>query len=280
MTDTAKMADIVLPATMFLEHDDLYYGGGQQHLSFGRKLVEAPEGCKSNHELICALAARLGAKHDGFSMSPRAMIDWTLQQSGWGSLDDLAAQDFMDCQPDFETAHYLKGFNWPDGKFRFKVDWSQVPLANDGPMGPFANLPSLPDHWNVIENATPTYPYRLATSPARQFLNSTFTETDSALRREGRPTVMIHPDDAQTLGIVDGCEVELKNERGTVRLHARYFSGVCRGVLIAEGIWPNSAHPDGRGINTLTGADQAAPFGGAAFHDNHVAIRPYHSAMS
>ena len=277
MTDTAKMADIVLPATMFLEHDDLYYGGGQQYLSFGKKLVETPEGCKSNHDVICALAKRLGAQHAGFSMTPREMIDWTLQNSGWGSLEQLAKDDLIDCQPDFETAHYLKGFNWPDGKYRFKVDWSQVPLANDGPMGPFADLPALPDHWNVLENATEQYPFRLATSPSRQFLNSTFTETESSIKREGRPSVMIHPLDADKMKIKEGDEVELSNERGAVRLHAQYFDGLQQGVLIAEGIWPNSAHPDGRGINTLTGADQAAPFGGAAFHDNHVAIRPYHA---
>ena len=275
MTDTAKLADLVLPATMFLEQDDLYYGGGHQHLSFGRQLIEAPDGCKSNHELICALAKRLGAQHAGFSMNPRELIDWTLQNSGWGSLDHLAQQDFIDCQPDFETAHYLKGFNWPDGKYRFKVDWTQVPLANDGPMGPFANLPTLPDHWAVIETATADYPFRLATSPARHFLNSTFTETEGSIKREERPTVMIHPMDAQKHGITDGSEVELHNERGAVRLHARTFSGLLEGVLIAEGVWPNSAHKDGRGINTLTGADQAAPFGGAAFHDNHVAIKPY-----
>ena len=57
-------------------------------------------------------------------------------------------------------------------------------------------------------------------------------------------------------------------------LRARHFAGLRRGVLIAESIWPNAAYPDGRGINTLTGADATAPFGGAAFHDNHVAITP------
>jgi hypothetical protein len=49
---------------------------------------------------------------------------------------------------------------------------------------------------------------------------------------------------------------------------------VRRGVVIAEGIWPNDAFEDGEGINVLTGADQLAPFGGAAFHDNRVWIRP------
>jgi hypothetical protein len=48
---------------------------------------------------------------------------------------------------------------------------------------------------------------------------------------------------------------------------------VRRGLLIAESLWPNSAYADGRGINTLTGADSVAPFGGAAFHDNKVWLR-------
>jgi anaerobic selenocysteine-containing dehydrogenase len=64
------------------------------------------------------------------------------------------------------------------------------------------------------------------------------------------------------------------NTRGQVRLHARLFEGVRRGVLIAESIWPNDAYPDGKGINTVTGADAIAPYGGAAFHDNKVWIRP------
>jgi anaerobic selenocysteine-containing dehydrogenase len=86
---------------------------------------------------------------------------------------------------------------------------------------------------------------------------------------------MIHPDDAGAIGIADGAEVVIGNPRGEVRLHARVYAGVRRGVLIAESIWPNDAYPDGRGINTVTGADSIAPYGGAAFHDNKVWIRPF-----
>ena len=74
-------------------------------------------------------------------------------------------------------------------------------------------------------------------------------------------------------GIADGDKVVLGNTRGEVRLHAKVFEGVRRGVLIAESIWPNAAYEDGKGINTLTGADAIAPYGGAAFHDNQVWIR-------
>jgi anaerobic selenocysteine-containing dehydrogenase len=83
---------------------------------------------------------------------------------------------------------------------------------------------------------------------------------------------MIHPLDAAAQGIGDGDWVRLRNGRGEVYLRARLFEGVRRGVLIAESVWPNAAHPYGRGINTLTGADQVAPYGGAAFHDNRVAL--------
>jgi len=140
-------------------------------------------------------------------------------------------------------------------------------------MGRWAEMPKLPDHWAVIEEADAPHPFRLATSPSRSFLNSSFTETPSSRAREGRPEVKIHPDDAAANAIADGQKVRLGNSRGVVVLHARLFNGVCRGVLIAESVWPNSAHEGGVGINALTGADQTAPFGGAAFHDNKVWIR-------
>jgi anaerobic selenocysteine-containing dehydrogenase len=272
MTETALYADIVLPATMFMEHDDFYQGGGHQHIQLGPKLIDPPGECRSNHDVICALAERLGAEHRGFNMSAREIIDWTLENSGWGKLDELERSKWIDVQPGFDRAHYLTGFGYKDGKFRFKPDWTTVPSVNDGAMGPWQDMPALPDHWDVLERETPAHPFRLATSPARHFLNSTFTETPGSTAREVRPDVMIHPEDAQALGITDGAWLRLKNERGAVLIRAKLFSGVRRGVLIAESIWPNAAYPDGRGINTLTGADAVAPYGGAAFHDNHVAI--------
>jgi anaerobic selenocysteine-containing dehydrogenase len=274
MTETAKMADVVLPATMFMEHDDVYQGGGHQYIILGPKLIEPPGQCRSNHEVICALAGRVGASHPGFTMTPRELIDWTLVNSGWGTLAELEEKHWIDCQPDFATAHYVDGFAWPDRKFRFKPDWPTVPFPRDGgACGPFKTMPGLPDHWDAIEEADSEHPFRLATSPARSFLNSSFTETPTSRATEQRPHVMIHPDDAAALGIAHGERVVLGNRRGEVRLHATVFAGVRRGVLIAESVFPNATYEDGRGINTLTGADAIAPFGGAAFHDNHVWVK-------
>jgi len=270
MTETAQMADLVLPATMFMEHDDLYYGGGHQHISVGPKLIEPPGECRSNHEVLQALARRLKISHPGFEMSARELIDATLRKSGHGSIEALEADLWRDIQPDFRTSHYLDGFAHADGKFHFKADWARVPLGNAGLMGPWDRMPSLPDHFAAIEEADEAHPFRLATSPSRSYLNTSFNETPSSQAREGAPSVMIHPDDAAALGIADGDAVTLGNMRGETTLTAKLFDGVRRGVLIAESVHPNKAHIGGRGINVLTGAEAVPPYGGAAFHDNKV----------
>jgi anaerobic selenocysteine-containing dehydrogenase len=196
-----------------------------------------------------------------------------LRVSKRGTLAELEANRWLDCQPPFRESHYLDGFPWPDGKFRFKPDWENVPFRSPYKSGPVAAMPVLPDHWTSIEEQDAEHPFRLATSPARGFLNSTFNETPTSRAQEARPNVMVHPQDAAANGIADGELVVLGNTRGQVRLHARLFDGVRRGVLIAESIWPNAAYADGCGINTLTGADPIAPYGGAAVHDSKVWIR-------
>jgi anaerobic selenocysteine-containing dehydrogenase len=280
MTDTAKLADVVLPATMFLEHDDIYKGGGNQHVTLGPKLIDPPAGPRTNHYVIEELAKRLGvADRLGFGMTEREHIDIMLEKKGLGTFDSFREQRWADLQPEFETAHFLNGFGHPDGKFRFRPDWTGQPAPNRPPksmglFGPVERLPEFPDHVDLIEVADAEHPFRLATSPARSYLNSSFAETPSSRAREGRPELLIHPDDAAALSIDEGARVEVGNRRGEVVLHAKFFDGIKRGVVIAEGIWPNSAHERGEGINVLTGADAPAPYGGAAVHDNKVWVRP------
>ena len=90
-----------------------------------------------------------------------------------------------------------------------------MPFRSRITAGPIAAMPKLPDHWTIIEEADAAHPFRLATSPSRGFLNSTFNETPtSRAQKRGRPEVMIHPDDAAALGIADGA-------RGRARQRAR-----------------------------------------------------------
>lgn len=273
MTETAAMADIVLPATTFVEHHDIYKGGGHQYLQVGPKLIEPLGEARENLFVLNELMKRLGVDHPGCHLSAREHIDWMLKSSGYGDVETLEENRWLDLQPEFREAHYLDGFGHADKKFHFRPDWTKTPAPNEGTMGPWADMPSLPDFWPVIEASDATHPFRLVTAPARSFLNSTFTETAGSRKKEGRPEVMLHPDDAAHIGVSDGVEVSMGNERGTVRLYVRIFDGIQRGVVISEGIWPNEAFVDGKGINTLTGADPTAPYGGAAFHDSHVWIR-------
>lgn len=279
MTETALMADIVLPATMFTEHDDIYRGGGHTHLSLGAKLMEPPEGCHSNYEVICGLAARLGLDDPMFEMSAREHVDTIARSSGRTGWQKMQDEPWCDLGLSFENAHFIGGFDWPDGKYRFRPVWEDVPAQfrpparMGGRLGDCGGMPSFADYWPRNEAANGDRPFRLATSPARQFLNTTFTETPTSAAREGRPALLVHPDDAAGLGIGEGDEAIVGNEQGEVHLHARLFEGLLRGTLIAEGIWPNRAHIRGEGINTLIAAHPIAPFGGAAFHDCHVWLK-------
>jgi anaerobic selenocysteine-containing dehydrogenase len=272
LTETAVMADIVLPATMFTEHDDFYQGGGHQHILHGLQVVDPPGECRSNHEVVCALAKRLGAEHPGFEMKPKEIIEATLRASGRRGLDKLAIENWFDVQPSFEKAHYLDRFAHSDGKFHFRADWSEPNPKGFGNYAP-ENMPTFPDHWEVIDKPTQNKPLRMATSPARGFLNSSFTETQTSRKREGRPTVMMTSSDASQLGLVDGQRVCVGNDRAETILHLKVTDVANEGVVIVESIWPNSDFETGIGINALTSAEPGSPVGGAVYHDTAVWVR-------
>jgi anaerobic selenocysteine-containing dehydrogenase len=267
LTDTARYADVVLPATMFMEHDDLYQASGHTHIQIGPQLIEPPGECRSNHEVLRGLARRLGAEHPGFEMSPMELIDWTLKASGWPDAKTVMEQRWVDAAVPFREAHFLDGFGTPDKKFHFAPDWSTI--GED-----WQRMPRLPDQFEVVEAATLEAPFRLMTSPSRGFLNTSFTETPGSRKHEERPTVLVHPADADQLGLADGDRVAVGNKRGIVTVHVRRFDGLQRGTVVVEGIWPNSNFEGGIGINTLTGDDPIPPSGGGAFHDTAVWMRP------
>ena len=266
MTETAKFADIILPATTFVEHDDIYIGGGHQHITFGPKLINPIGLSKSNHYVLVELSKRLGAHHQGFNMSEREIIDWTLQKSNYGSLKKLEETGFIDVQPDFNTSHFINGFGHPDKKFHFKPDWSLL--------GPYhKSMPKYPDYLDTIEKASNKFPFRLVTAPAHNYLNSSFTETNTSIKKERRPQVKINPKDLKKYGLKDNSLVTLGNDRGEVIIHTEKFTGVQEGIVIVEGIWPNESFIGSNGINTLVGSDPVPPNGGAAFHDTAIWIK-------
>jgi anaerobic selenocysteine-containing dehydrogenase len=266
MTETAAMADIVLPATTFLEHDDIYTASGHTFLQVARKVVEPFAEARPNHFVICELAKRLGAEHAGFAMSEWEIIDATLARSGLPDATTIYEKGGHDLALPFERAHFLDGFGHADKRFHFAADWAAL-----GPN--HHSLPALPDHAAVIDRTDAERPFRLVVPPARSFLNTTFNNMPSSVGREGKPVARIHPDDLSALGLADGTRVRLGNAQGSVALTARAFDGLQRGVVVVEGIWPNAAFAEGIGINALTSAEPGLPNGGAVFHDTAIWVR-------
>jgi len=272
MTETAAMADIVLPATTFLEHDDIYTAGAHAFLQLHRAVVPAYGECRSNHEVHCGLAERLGAQHRGFKMTAYEIIAETLRMSHLPGPEKFVEGTWLDCDPSFETAHFLDGFGHIDKKFHFRANWASM----RGPMGGFGveTLPAFPDHVANIDDGDPDRPFRMVPAPSRSFLNTSFNNTPSGIAREGRPSALVHPETLAALGIADGARIRIGNDKGSVVVHAKAFDGLQKRVVIAEGVWPNAAFEEGVGINLLTSADPGPPQGGAVYHDTAVWLRP------
>jgi anaerobic selenocysteine-containing dehydrogenase len=199
-------------------------------------------------------------------MSAWELVDETLRRSGLWDAQTNVDRGGQDLAPPFERMHFLDGFDTPDGRFHFRPDWRRFG-------GRWRDMPPLPDHFDVIDNASARQPYRLVAAPARTFLNSTFTETASSVKREGRPTALLHPADCATLGVAEGDRVRIGNTRGEVIVHVRPREGQQQGVVVVEGIWPNRHFENSLGINALTSDEPSWPDGGAAFHDTSVWIR-------
>lgn len=274
MTETAEMADIVLPATMFLEHNDYYTRGGHTRVLYGPKIIDAPGEARPNHYVINEIAKRVGAEAAVYGGTDREMVADVFAASGYPPVEEVEKTGFVDRALPDADARFVTGFGWPDGKYRFKPDWEATRIKRGGlwVCAP-QEMPTLPDFMDWNEKLTEETPFRLTTSPARTFLNSSFIETPGSQRREGAPSLLMHPLDAARLGLVDGAAVTIGNHRGSVELTLRLFNGLHEGVVVAEGLHPNKAHRKGRGINTLIGSDPVKPFGGAAFHDATVWVR-------
>lgn len=266
MTASAAYADVVLPATTFLEHDDLYQGGGHMYLQISKQLISPVGESRSNVDTLSALARRLGSDHEVFTLDAWEIIDRTLKLTGKPGADEVYANGWVDCTLPFEEAHFVNGFPTPDGKFRFKPNWSEIGAEH-------GTMPPLPDHYDIIDEVSDEKPFRLVAAPARRFLNTSFTETPSSIKKEARPTALIHPDVMTRMGLSEDDEVTLGNDLGEVTVHAKSFDGVQPDTVIVEGIWPNKHFINGLGINVLISADRAHPNGGAVFHDTAVWLK-------
>jgi anaerobic selenocysteine-containing dehydrogenase len=272
LTDTAYWADLVLPATMALEHEDLYRSYGHYHLQLALPVLAPPGEALSNWDVFARLAGTLGVAEAHYARSPAALIQEFLATGRAGaqgiSYERLRRERSVRLNLPRPYLPFAHGAPTPSGK----VEFYSERLARQG-------LPPLPTYVPLDEGPEDVervrrYPLQCIVPPNRFFLNSSFSQSARMRDRQTTPSVLIAAADAASRGISDGAAVEVFNDRGSARLTARVTDRTRPGVVVIEGIWWHRFHPGGRGVNVLTSDRVADMGGGPAFHSNLVEVAP------
>ena len=264
LSDTARYADLVLPACTSFESEDLYRGYGTYYVQYGPQVLPPQGEAWPNYRLVAELARRLGLPDPVFRRTPREHMAALLDVHE-GPVAGLRLEDLLDGMPRRLNVPALGHtfdhvFPTPSGKLQIACP----ELAARG-------LPDLPDY----VPATPAaYPLRLVTAPGHHLHHSGFTGVASLRHDEGGPWVRLHPDDATPRGILQGQAVELFNDAGVVGLHARLTTDVSPGIVVVEGHRPQSHYLSGGPLNVLC-SDRYADLGeGATYQDTWLDVRP------
>ncbi len=261
MTDTAKYADLIIPATSFIEHDDIYSQGGWHWLHIGPQLRGAPGDCIENHELVNHIARYLGAKDETFMRSSKEGIQYFLDQCNLGDFDDIVAQKGILFDRSFEDQHFLNGFAHKDGLFHFHPNWSEQGYNH-------SQMKNKPYVMEDFADEDQKYPYRLVLPPKIDRLNSTFSEIASGVAKgQTEPIAFISADLARLKKFrTDQEDIIIFNGQGCVHIKAQISEKAKNNTIIIEGIYPKSFYEEGH-PNDLVYHKPAPPNDGLAVHD-------------
>ena len=271
ITDTARYADIVLPATTQLEQFDLMFSWGHLYLTLNEPAVEPLGEAVPNTELFRRLAGAMGFDDPFWKRSDEQMavdaLDWSspvlegidlagLRQTGFARIKVGSPDDFV--------PHREGNFPTPSGKLEFKSSMAEVgnmvlPLFRQGyaAMQSGEALDPLPNY--IPRNESPDtnpalaarYPLSMVSPKSHAFLNSSFGNLRTQMRRSGEQMVMIHPADAGQRGIADGGEVRVFNDRGDFHAVARVTDDARQGVVVAPmGYWAKGSR-NGYTVNAI-----------------------------
>jgi anaerobic selenocysteine-containing dehydrogenase len=273
MTDTARFADIVLPATSQLEVNDIVKPSGHRHIHYN-KAAMAPRGeARGNWDVQRQIGKAMGYTDAWFDQTneeaAREIFDATKRTNRY--LADMTFDDLVDkgwlpySDPEGDST-----FNWPDMKFGTpsgKIELyceAMIPLGVD-PLPAYV----IPDE--MIDRESDELV--LVTGAAHHFVSSSFANQPALLRKEGKPFLEIHPKDAKARGIENGDPLLIENERGWCLLVADVTEDVIPGFTVSpKGYWAQNSLA-GRNVNWLT-SDILADLGNqASFHSNLVRVR-------
>jgi anaerobic selenocysteine-containing dehydrogenase len=278
MTDTARYADIVLPATTQLEQVDLHRPYGHRHLQYNHQAIPPRGEAKSNWSVMRLLAKALGYTEPWLDQEPEEIIGEVLDRQRPTNLrltgitlERLQAEGTVPLyfEPGQEVPFADLRFPTPSGKVELRCEAMRAhgldPLPDYAPPAEFTSAPDAPH--SALGSLV------LLSGAAHHFVSSSMANQPKLMAKEGTPSVEVNPRDAAARGIASGDEVIVENARGWCRLRAIVTDDVPAGVAVApKGHWGQFS-PDGRNVNWVT-SDALADLGGqSTFHSNLVEIR-------
>ncbi len=287
ITDTARYADIVLPATMQAEQLDLMYSWGHMYFTLNQPAIPAPGETVPNTELFRRLAGAMGFTDPGWQRSDEQMIldfvDWDSPKMQGITLDTLRDRGFARLNidaPDRRAPHADGNFPTPSGKCEFSSSlaangnfvnpvWRQM-LAGSQVGGTVDPVPDfLPPYESPASNPAlaARYPLSIVSPKPHAFLSSQLGNDEIQQRRQGEQLIVIHPDDALARGIGSGAFVRVWNARGAFEGKARVSDDIMPGVVLTNvGYWLDLSR-NGNAANAVT-SDRYGGLGNCAMYSD------------
>lgn len=266
MTDTALLADIILPGASFFEMTDIYKSYGHNYLRLARPVIPPVGQSRTNLAIFQELARRMGYREDIFLSDEEKLIQGLLEEKH-PSLEGVDFKAFWKektVRLNIPANPYADGFNTPSGKVEFFSQSWQDTGEDPLPCGKVLRDPE----------GREKYRLELLTPPHHLLLNSAFNEIPEIRKQIGRAVVLINPKDARERGIGNDDLVRVFNDRGECHLYARVTTDTRPGLLVAEGIhWPRFM-VGGRGANQLTSQRLTDKGETCAFHCSLVEVMP------
>src|SRR3954451_21930500 len=274
-TDTADYADVLLPATTQLEHDDLHKAYGHIYATYNKRSIEPLGEALPNSEIFRRIAAAMDLDFPELRESDEDLMRAAL--TGTGEVMDgvtfEALREHGSGRVNGPSPHppFRSGTKVPTPSGRIEIESQQIAALGLDP------LPAYVAPYESEERAPELarrFPLALISPPAHEFLNSSFVNVASLRRSAGKPTLEIHADDAHPRSIADGARVKIFNDRGTFTADAVVTDRVRPGVVSAQSVWWGRLTADGTNANQTTSQALTDIGRGATFYDNLVEVAP------
>jgi anaerobic selenocysteine-containing dehydrogenase len=264
LTTTGRYADIVLPATTYLETEDLYRAYGAYYLQYAPAAVPPQGAAWSNFRLARELALRMGLDQPIFRADPAAAMD-ALFDDAKGAMAALDPAELRKGGPVRLPAADCQEFRTPSGRLEFYSE--QLAAAGLAPMPDWR-----PDAQEERDAAR--WPLRLLSAPGYFQAHTAYSGVEFLRRREGPPHCVLHPDEATRRGLAEGTQVQLFNDRGRVGLVLKVSDEILPGVVLVPGQRPDGETLSGT-VNMLC-SDRYTDLGeGATYQSTFVDIAAF-----